>query len=29
MKTDVLNLENQNTWTLVETLKNKKILKKK
>jgi hypothetical protein len=29
METDVSNLENQNTWTLVEPFKDRKILKKK
>jgi hypothetical protein len=29
MKTDVLNLENQDTWTLVEPPKDRKILKGK
>jgi hypothetical protein len=29
METDVLNLENQNTWTFVEPLKDKKIFKRK
>jgi hypothetical protein len=29
METDVSNLENQDTWTLVEPLKDRKILKRK
>jgi hypothetical protein len=29
METDVLNLENQDTWTLVEPSKDRKILKRK
>jgi hypothetical protein len=29
METDVLNLENQDIWTLVEPFKDRKILKEK